>query len=108
MQLPEGWRPLNGISGSGWDIWLGIDDNNLELNFAIFRRRIEETETYTMGRPGGGNEAFKRMDLIKTMFHQGKVSFEELFADDVAWEAEVKEQEQSERALRALPTYGRF
>jgi hypothetical protein len=97
--LADGWRPLQGISCNGWDIWLGISDQ--ENSFAIFRRRLDETKAYTMGRPLKGSDGFKRMDLVRSMFYTGTMTAEELFADDIAWE-------RSQTAYRTNPNYGLF
>ena len=49
--LPEGWTQLMGVSCAGWDIWAGTTPHRPEgSRFAIFKRRIGESDTYTMGK----------------------------------------------------------
>lgn len=109
--LAEGWRPLNGISGSGWDIWLGMKEETYpKALFAIFFRRcdVSPLPEYTMGKPFPGNPAFDRMKWIKRQFHEGKTAYEHLFAEDIAWLEEQAAEERRREAYRALPTYGLF
>jgi hypothetical protein len=54
MDLPEGWKPLGGVSGSGWDIWIGhCATEHSSRRYAIWYRRINFDSSrpqYTKGK----------------------------------------------------------
>jgi hypothetical protein len=76
---------MKGISGAGWDIWLGTGPHMPEgSRFAMFRRRIADEETYTKGLTYPTlTTAEEALTQIKHQFHLGKYQFDDLFPNEV-------------------------
>ncbi len=83
-KLPDGWTSFRGVSCAGWDITAAFNLSEPEgSRFAIFRRRISDTDIYEQGEIYPTSTAVEAaLDDIRTALARGKYAFEELFPKD--------------------------
>lgn len=94
-KLPDGWRPMAGVSCAGWDICAAFNLSRPEGGrFAIFRRQITAQEHLDQARIYPTTTAVEdALREIKAKLFRGQYQLEELFPEEV---------------LLAHPAYGSF